>query len=123
MKAIEVIEKKLEIKDIELPVLKDNEVLIKVKAAGLNRADIAQKNGLYPPPPGESVILGLVCSGIIESIGKNVNSKKPGDEVIVPTFSIISCISEILRRGIKPIFIDVDPTPEDVNLFFSILMS
>ena len=48
MKAIEVIEKKLEIKDIELPVLKDNEVLIKVKAAGLNRADIAQKNGLYP---------------------------------------------------------------------------
>ena len=48
MKAIEIIEKKLEIKDIELPVLKDNEVLIKVKAAGLNRADIAQKNGLYP---------------------------------------------------------------------------
>ena len=42
MKAIEIIEKKLEIKDIELPVLKDNEVLIKVKAAGLNRADIAQ---------------------------------------------------------------------------------
>ena len=82
MKAIEVIEKKLEIKDIELPVLKDNEVLIKVKAAGLNRADIAQKNGLYPPPPGESEILGLECSGIIESIGKNVNSKKPGDEVI-----------------------------------------
>ena len=82
MKAIEVIEKKLEIKDIELPVLKDNEVLIKVKAAGLNRADIAQKNGLYPPPAGESEILGLECSGIIESIGKNVSSKRPGDEVI-----------------------------------------
>ena len=82
MKAIEIIEKKLEIKDIELPVLKDNEVLIKVKAAGLNRADIAQKNGLYPPPTGESEILGLECSGIIESIGKNVSSKKPGDEVI-----------------------------------------
>ena len=47
MKAIEIIEKKLEINDIELPVVKDNEVLIKVKAAGLNRADIAQKNGLY----------------------------------------------------------------------------
>ena len=82
MKAIEIIEKKLEIKDIELPVLKDNEVLIKVKAAGLNRADIAQKNGLYPPPAGESEILGLECSGIIESIGKNVSAKKPGDEVI-----------------------------------------
>ena len=57
-------------------------MLIKVKAAGLNRADIAQKNGLYPPPPGASEILGLECSGIIEAVGTKVTSKKPGDEVI-----------------------------------------
>ena len=71
MKAILVKNKKLGIEDTEIPSVKDDEVLIKVKAAGLNRADIAQKNGLYPPPPGASEILGLECSGIIEDIGKN----------------------------------------------------
>ena len=59
MKAIEVINNKLEVRESQLPELKDDEILIKVKAAGLNRADIAQKNGLYPPPPGASEILGL----------------------------------------------------------------
>jgi len=82
MKAIEVINKRLEVRETSLPEVKDDEVLIKVKAAGLNRADIAQKNGSYPPPPGASEILGLECSGIIESVGKNVTSKKMGDEVI-----------------------------------------
>ena len=82
MKAILVKNKKLGIEDTEIPPVKDDEVLIKVKAAGLNRADIAQKNGLYPPPPGASEILGLECSGIIEDIGKNVTSRKIGDEVI-----------------------------------------
>ena len=82
MKAIEVINNRLEVRETSLPEVKDDEVLIKVKAAGLNRADIAQKNGLYPPPPGASEILGLECSGIIESVGKNVTSKKMGDEVI-----------------------------------------
>ena len=71
MKAIEVINNKLEVREAQLPELKDDEILIKVKAAGLNRADIAQKNGLYPPPPGASEILGLECSGIIESVGKS----------------------------------------------------
>ena len=82
MKAIEVINNKLEVRESQLPELKDDEILIKVKAAGLNRADIAQKNGFYPPPPGASEILGLECSGIIESVGKKVSSKKPGEEVI-----------------------------------------
>ena len=82
MKAIEVINNKLEVREAKLPKLKDDEILIRVKAAGLNRADIAQKNGLYPPPPGASEILGLECSGIIESVGKKVSSKKPGEEVI-----------------------------------------
>ena len=82
MKAIEVINNKLEVREAKLPKLKDDEILIRVKAAGLNRADIAQKNGLYPPPPGASDILGLECSGIIEEVGKEVTSKKPGDKVM-----------------------------------------
>ena len=82
MKAVGIINKKLVVEETEKPIPKDDEVLIKVKAAGLNRADIAQKNGLYPPPPGASEILGLECSGIIEAVGTKVTSKKPGDEVI-----------------------------------------
>ena len=82
MKAIEVVENNLIISELPIPELKDDEVLIQVKAAGLNRADLAQKKGHYPPPPGASEILGLECSGIIEGIGKKVTSKKVGDEVM-----------------------------------------
>ena len=82
MKTIEVKDKTLLIGEREEPQIGDHEVLIKVKASGINRADIAQKNGLYPPPPGASDILGLECSGIIEEVGKEVTSKKPGDEVM-----------------------------------------
>ena len=82
MKAVKVVDKKLIITKANKPVPRDNEILIKIKAAGLNRADIAQKNGLYPPPQGASEVLGLECSGVVESVGKEVKSKKPGDEVI-----------------------------------------
>lgn len=82
MKAVKVVDKKLIITKANKPVPRDNEILIKIKAAGLNRADIAQKNGLYPPPLGTSEVLGLECSGVVESVGKEVKSKKPGDEVM-----------------------------------------
>ena len=82
MKAVKVVDKKLIITKANKPVPRDNVILIKIKAAGLNRADIAQKNGLYPPPPGASEVLGLECSGVVESVGKEVKSKKPGDEVM-----------------------------------------
>ena len=82
MKIVKVVDKKLIITKANKPVPRDNEILIKIKAAGLNRADIAQKNGLYPPPPGASEVLGLECSGVVESVGKEVKSKKPGDEVM-----------------------------------------
>ena len=82
MKAVKVVDKKLIITKANKPVPRDNEILIKIKAAGLNRADIAQKNGLYLPPPGASEVLGLECSGVVESVGKEVKSKKPGDEVM-----------------------------------------
>ena len=51
-----------------------NEVLIKVKAAGVNRPDLVQRQGNYPAPPGHSEILGLEVSGIIEKIGPKVKS-------------------------------------------------
>ncbi len=58
-----------------------NEVLIRVAAAGVNRPDVLQRMGLYPPPPGASDIPGLEVSGVIKKAGAAVTSWKPGDEV------------------------------------------
>ena len=66
----------------EKPVPGPGEVLIRVVAAGVNRPDIQQRRGLYPPPPEASPILGLDVSGIVETVGPEVtNGLKPGDVV------------------------------------------
>ena len=63
------------------PIIGDNEVLIKVTAAGVNRPDILQRQGGYPPPKGASEILGLEVSGKIVEIGKNIDLNFKGKEV------------------------------------------
>ncbi|MFG1790945.1 NAD(P)H-quinone oxidoreductase [Nocardia sp. NPDC049149] len=57
------------------------EVLIEVAAAGVNRADLLQRQGLYPSPPGASTILGLECSGVIAELGAGVHDWQVGDRV------------------------------------------
>jgi putative PIG3 family NAD(P)H quinone oxidoreductase len=57
------------------------EVLISVAAAGVNRPDIAQRQGNYAPPPGASDILGLECSGVVAEVGPGVSEFSVGDEV------------------------------------------
>jgi putative PIG3 family NAD(P)H quinone oxidoreductase len=57
------------------------EVLIDVAAAGVNRADLLQRQGLYPPPPGASHYPGMEVSGRIEATGPGVTGWQPGDEV------------------------------------------
>jgi putative PIG3 family NAD(P)H quinone oxidoreductase len=57
------------------------EVLVKVSAAGVNRADLLQAAGLYPPPPGASELLGMEVSGIIEAVGDDVAEWAAGQEV------------------------------------------
>lgn len=82
MRAISVAENKnLEIVDVSDPVLRAGEVLVRVAAAGVNRADVAQRAGLYPPPPGESDILGLEVSGRVEALADDVDGWAVGDEV------------------------------------------
>ena len=71
----------LEIGDTASPIPKENEVLVKVHAAALNRADILQREGKYPPPQGSSNILGLEIAGDIKSCGENVKRWKEGDKV------------------------------------------
>jgi putative PIG3 family NAD(P)H quinone oxidoreductase len=63
------------------PVVRPGEVLVATRAAGVNRADLAQRAGHYPPPPGTSPVLGLECSGRIEAIGSDVEGWAIGDEV------------------------------------------
>ena len=71
----------LAVSEIAKPVAAQGEVLIKVAAAGLNRADLAQAMGHYPPPPGAPATLGLEVSGEIVELGASVTSWKVGDKV------------------------------------------
>ena len=59
----------------------DYQIQIKVFSAGINRADILQKKGYYPPPKGESEIIGLECAGTVEKVGNLVQKFKIGDQV------------------------------------------
>jgi putative PIG3 family NAD(P)H quinone oxidoreductase len=63
------------------PLLEPGQVLIEVAASAVNRADIMQRQGFYPPPPGASEILGLECSGRIAAVGDDVEGWQVGDEV------------------------------------------
>jgi putative PIG3 family NAD(P)H quinone oxidoreductase len=63
------------------PVPDPDEVLIDVAAAGVNRADVAQRQGSYPPPPGVAPYPGLEVSGRVRAVGARVTGWRPGDEV------------------------------------------
>ncbi len=71
----------LKIGEADKPVLGPNEVLIEIQATGLNRADLVQRKGFYPPPPGASDILGLECAGTIAAMGADVTGWAIGDRV------------------------------------------
>jgi NADPH2:quinone reductase len=72
---------KLVLSEIEKPAPGPDEVLVHVAAAGVNRADLAQAAGFYPPPPGAPATLGLEVSGTIEAVGAGVSSWRVGDAV------------------------------------------
>lgn len=74
-------QKQLIIKETKIPQITEEEVLVKIHYAGINRADLLQKNGLYPPPVGVTNILGLEFAGEIVEIGTEVNHWKIGDQV------------------------------------------
>src|SRR5438270_10711488 len=63
------------------PVAGAGEVVIDVAASAVNRADLLQRQGFYPPPPGASDIIGLECSGRIAAVGSGVSGCSVGDEV------------------------------------------
>ena len=72
----------LKMGEVERPAPKENEVLVRVHATSINRPDLVQREGKYPPPPGDSDILGLEVSGVIEELGAGVTGWKVGDRVV-----------------------------------------
>jgi putative PIG3 family NAD(P)H quinone oxidoreductase len=71
----------LQVEDVPDPQPKPGEVVIRVAAAGVNRADLLQRQGNYAPPPGASPYLGMECSGTIAALGDGVVGRSVGDEV------------------------------------------
>src|SRR5215469_15701833 len=71
----------LKIASVPDPVPDAGEVLIDVAASGVNRADLLQRQGLYPPPPGAPAYPGLECSGMVAEIGDGVAGWRVGDQV------------------------------------------
>jgi putative PIG3 family NAD(P)H quinone oxidoreductase len=82
MQAIDVgPSQQLQFVTMPLPEIAAGELLIRVAAAGVNRADLAQRAGYYPPPPGESPILGLEVAGTVVAVGDSVSADWLGAEV------------------------------------------
>ena len=75
----------LKLATTSVPAPKPDEVLIRVQAAGVNRPDVAQRQGSYPPPPGASPILGLEVAGEVAAIGDQVSGLSVGDRVCALT--------------------------------------
>jgi len=86
MRAVTVTEpggpEKLTISEVPDPVPAAGELLVRIAAAGVNRADLLQRQGFYPPPPGISDVIGLEVSGRVEGIGQDVTGWAVGDEVV-----------------------------------------
>src|ERR671930_1956761 len=71
----------LEWAETDDPELGPGQVLIEVAAAGVNRADVLQRQGNYAPPPGTSEVLGLECSGTVAALGNGVTGWQVGEPV------------------------------------------
>jgi putative PIG3 family NAD(P)H quinone oxidoreductase len=71
----------LNLEEVPDPAPAAGEVVVGIASAGVNRADLMQRQGLYPPPPGAPPYPGLECAGQITAVGDGVTDLRPGDEV------------------------------------------
>lgn len=67
---------------VDTPSPAAGEILVRTVASGVNRADVLQRQGHYPPPPGITNTIGLEASGVVEAVGEGVNRWQVGDEVV-----------------------------------------
>ena len=90
-------EQKLHWQEVDAPVAGADEVLIKIHASAINRADLIQRKGFYAPPPGASTIMGLECAGEITAVAENTTRFKVGDRVC----ALLSTGSTVMRLRMK----------------------
>lgn len=111
----------LRVDEVPNPDCGPGEVRIAVAAAGVNRADLLQRRGLYPPPPGASEILGLECAGNVTEVGDGVEGFAVGDrvmallagggyaeQVIAPATCVMAappCLGDLETGGLPEAFI------------------
>lgn len=81
MHAIVIDDKQLLWREVPDPVAGHDEVVVDVTAAAVNRADVSQRQGFYPPPPGASEYPGLECAGVISAVGAGVTGHHVGERV------------------------------------------
>ena len=106
MKAVLIENEQMIIGDYPTPVRSSYDILIEVKASGVNRADTLQRKGQYPAPKGASPILGLEVAGVVAETGSKVSRWKVGDKV----FGLLSgggyaryaCMAENMAMPVPP---------------------
>jgi NADPH:quinone reductase-like Zn-dependent oxidoreductase len=99
----------LKYEEVDAPVPDKNEVLIKVMSASVNFADVMVRKGLYPRMPPLPAIPGVDCSGIVESVGKNVTRFRPGQPVAALGRG---CYAEYMATNAGAVF----PISEDIDM-------
>ena len=110
MKFVNCKDNKLFIDEVSLPEPAENQIQIEIYSTSINRADVLQRKGHYPPPKNESEIIGLECAGIVSKVGQNSSKFKIGDKVCA-----------ILGGGGYAEFVNVDdrqvmPIPSNISL-------
>lgn len=118
----------LYIGEVPKPKAASGEVVVKIKAFGLNRMDIMQRNGFYPPPPGSSTILGVEFSGNISEIGTEVTGWAVNDEVFglagggAYAEYIVLPATHILRKPTHLSWVEAAGIPENFLTAFQALI-
>nr|VFK39520.1 MAG: putative NAD(P)H quinone oxidoreductase, PIG3 family [Candidatus Kentron sp. SD]VFK44684.1 MAG: putative NAD(P)H quinone oxidoreductase, PIG3 family [Candidatus Kentron sp. SD]VFK79423.1 MAG: putative NAD(P)H quinone oxidoreductase, PIG3 family [Candidatus Kentron sp. SD] len=69
--------------EVDAPVMGPTDIRVRVRATSVNRADLLQRQGMYPPPPGASEIIGLECAGDVIEVGSEVGKWKVGDRAML----------------------------------------
>ena len=118
MKAIQIRNGDLVWQETEEPSLGPGEVRIENHATAVNRADLSQRAGGYPPPPGASPVLGLECAGVVTAVGEGVRRVVPGDEVCALLAgggyaeTVVVPAGQVLKKPAKLSFEEAASIPE-----------
>ena len=118
MKAIKTQKDELVWTEAEEPAVGPGEVRIENHATAVNRADLSQRAGGYPPPPGASPVLGLECAGVVSAVGEGVSRVVAGDEVCALLAgggyaeTVVVPAGQVLKKPAKLTFVEAASIPE-----------